>query len=315
MTSLCVAEVVSVSSVEDGAVITGEFAVTDLDNADTHSFTVLDQPTEGSVINNDDGTFSFNPGNDFQDLAEGETREVTFTYAVADDSGADNDTSEAQTVTITVTGTNDQPEAEVVNITAHDGGNAVTADFSVTDDDSSDTHTFTILTQPAEGAVINNDNGTFSFDPGSDFEDLAEGETREVTFSYTVEDSSGAANGTSDAQTVTITVTGSNNQPVAEVVSVSGTEDGDAVTGQFQVADLDLTDSHSFNILTQPVEGSVTNNNDGSFSFNPGNDFQNLSAGETREVTFTYEAVDGSGTDNAASAAYSGQVEHLFCFA
>ncbi len=295
------AEVVSVSATEDGAAVTGNFSATDADTTDTHTFNILTQPTEGTVTNNDDGTFSFNPGSDFQDLAAGETRQVTFTYEAVDDSGTGNNTSEPATVTLTITGTNDKPTAEVVSVSATEDGAAVTGSFSATDADTTDTHTFNILTQPTEGTVTNNDDGTFSFNPGSDFQDLAAGETRQVTFTYEAVDDSGTGNNTSEPATVTLTITGTNDKPTAEVVSVSATEDGAAVTGSFSATDADTTDTHTFNILTQPTEGTVTNNDDGSFSFNPGSDFQDLAAGETRQVTFTYEAVDDSSTGNNTS--------------
>ncbi|WP_345193225.1 Ig-like domain-containing protein [Kistimonas scapharcae] len=296
-----VAQAVNVGATEDGTAISGNFAVTDDNTTDTHTFTILTQPDEGSVTNNNDGTFSFNPGSDFQDLAAGETRQVTFTYEAVDDSGAANATSEAATVTITITGTNDKPTAAVESISATEDGAAVTGNFGATDADTTDTHTFNILTQPDEGSVTNNGDGTFSFNPGSDFQDLAAGETRQVTFTYEAVDDSGTANDTSEPATVTITITGTNDKPTAEVESISATEDGAAVTGNFGATDADTTDTHTFNILTQPDEGSVTNNNDGTFSFNPGSDFQDLAAGETRQVTFTYEAVDDSGTANDTS--------------
>ena len=295
------AEVVSVSATEDGAVVTGNFGATDADTTDTHTFNILTQPTEGTVTNNDDGTFSFNPGSDFQDLAAGETRQVTFTYVAVDDSGEGSATSEPATVTITITGTNDKPTAAVESVSATEDGAAVTGNFGATDADTTDTHTFNIVTQPSEGTVTNNDDGTFSFNPGSDFQDLAAGETRQVTFTYVAVDDSGEGNATSEPATVTITITGTNDKPTAEVVSVSATEDGAAVTGNFSATDADTTDTHTFNIVTQPSEGTVTNNNDGTFSFNPGSDFQDLAAGETRQVTFTYVAVDDSGEGNATS--------------
>ena len=74
------------SVIEDGAAVIGSFVVFDLDVTDTHTFTITNAPTEGSVINNNDQTFTFDPGSDFQDLGEGETREVTFTYIATDDS-------------------------------------------------------------------------------------------------------------------------------------------------------------------------------------------------------------------------------------
>ncbi len=64
--------------------------------------------------------------------------------------------------------------------------------------------TYAILTQPSQGWVTNNGDGTFSFDPGLDFQDLKPGETRRISFSYQVSD------GWSGTETVSasLTVTG-----------------------------------------------------------------------------------------------------------
>ena len=88
---------------------------------------------------------------------------------------------------MTVTGTNDQPTVSNVAINAIEDGSAVTGSFVVGDDDSSDIHTFDITSATSEGSVINNNNGTFTFNPGSDFQDLAIGETRDVSFTYTID--------------------------------------------------------------------------------------------------------------------------------
>ncbi|WP_345195547.1 Ig-like domain-containing protein, partial [Kistimonas scapharcae] len=180
-----------------------------------------------SVVNNQ---LEFDPAGDFDYLAIGESATVTVSYTMRDDSG---ETSTA-TATITVSGTNSQPVAELVRVdTAVEDAGAVSGSFSATDENLSDTHTFNILTQPDEGSVTNNNDGTFSFNPGSDFQDLAAGETRQVTFTYEAVDSSGEGNATSAAATVTVTVTGTNDKPTAAVESVSATEDGAAVTGNF----------------------------------------------------------------------------------
>jgi PKD repeat protein len=93
--------------VEDGAPQTFSFSATDAGPADTLSFTILTSPSEGAVTNNADGTFTFDPGSAFQDLGDGETRDVSFTYQANDDDGA---SSTPATVTITVAGVTDRPQ-------------------------------------------------------------------------------------------------------------------------------------------------------------------------------------------------------------
>lgn len=297
------ANAVAINADEDGATINGSFSETDVDTNDTHIFTITSAPAEGSVVNNNDGTFTFDPGTDFQDLAEGETRDVSFQYTATDDSGAGNATSVAATVTVTVTGTNEQPVAGNVDIDANEDGLTVNGNFSVSDDDAPDDHTFAINSAPAEGSVINNNDGTFSFDPETDFQDLGEGETRDVNFTYTATDDSGAGNATSANATVTVTVTGINDQPVANAVAANATEDAGSSTDNFAVSDVDSNDNHSFSITSTPAEGSVLNNNDGTFSFDPGTDFQDLGVGDSRDVTFSFTATDDSGASNNTSAA------------
>lgn len=75
---------------------------------------------EGYLTFGEDGSYTYNVGEDFQDLAVGETREVTFTYKtvevgppLSEPSDAGPFESETATVTITVTGTNDAPEITV----------------------------------------------------------------------------------------------------------------------------------------------------------------------------------------------------------
>ncbi len=106
-----------------GVGVTGNFVGTDIDQGDLLTFEILTAPMDafgnqyGSVVNHGDGTFTFNPGDEFQFLDEGETRDVTFTYRAIDDSGVgigtapteETDTSETATITITVEGAYDAP--------------------------------------------------------------------------------------------------------------------------------------------------------------------------------------------------------------
>src|SRR6185295_9293362 len=121
-----VASDVAAAATEDGGPITGSYAATDSDASDTLTFAITQQPTEGTVTNNGDGTFSFDPGSGFQDLAAGETRDVTFTYTATDPNGT---SSNVATGTVTVTGVNDVPAASDVTAAATEDGGAVTGSY------------------------------------------------------------------------------------------------------------------------------------------------------------------------------------------
>ncbi|SDG40244.1 cadherin-like domain-containing protein, partial [Roseospirillum parvum] len=194
----------SLTAGEDSAA-EGTLEATDADN-DSLTYSLLDGPAEGSVTINADGSYTFDPGQDFQDLGVGESREVTFTYQVSDGQGG----TDTATATVTVTGSNDGPVAEDASISASEDGDAVTGQLSASDIDG-DSLTFALVDGPAEGAVTVNADGSYSFTPGDDFQDLGVGESREVSFTYEVSDGQGG----SDTATATITVTGSNDGPVA----------------------------------------------------------------------------------------------------
>ena len=281
---------------EDGAAQTFAYSASDADTSDSLSYTIVSQPAEGTVSDNGDGTFAFDPGADFQDLGAGETRQVSFTYQ-ADDGNGGTDTA---TATITIAGSNDGPVASDVAYSgpAEDGA-AQNFAYSASDAETSDTVTYSIVSQPAEGTVADNGDGTFAFDPGADFQDLGTGETRQVSFTYQADD----GNGGTDTATATITIAGSNDGPVASDVAYSGpAEDGAAQTFAYSASDADTSDSLSYTITTQPAEGTVADNGDGTFAFDAGADFQDLGAGETRQVSFTYQADDGNGGTDTATA-------------
>lgn len=107
------------------------------------------------------------------------------------------------------------------------------------------------------------------------------------TFTYTVSDGSETA-----TSTLTIDV---NRAPEALSGTLSATEDGGAIVGQLSAIDFDTGESLTYSVETQPSEGSVTVNADGSYSFNPGSDFQDLAQGTTRDVTFDYRVTDSQG--------------------
>src|SRR5581483_9984092 len=71
------------------------------------------------------------------------------------------------------------------------------------------------------------------------------------------------------------------------------------VTADFDGYDGDTGDTLSYSVVAGPSKGTVTNNNDGTFTFDPDGDFDDLSAGQSETVTFTYKATDSHAADSA----------------
>ena len=279
---------------EDGPAVNVSAAFTDVDAADTHTFAIDTTGTLGLVIDNDDGTFTYNPNGQFESLAVGETATDSFDYAVADEHGI----SSNATVTITITGVNDAPVMVDAGLTANEDGAAVTtivlADDVDSDDDASSL-TYAILSGPSAGSAVSNDDGTFTFDPGSAFQDLAAGEIREVSFTVQATDRHGQI---SNISVVTVTITGVNDAPVTVDAELAANEDGAVVSTGILASDIDSDDDAStltYAILSGPSEGSAVSNDDGTFTFDPGSAFQDLAADETRVVSFTVQATDRHG--------------------
>ncbi len=190
-----------------------------------------------------------------------------------------------------VTQVNDSPQAFDISQAIDEDGPAAIITAAFADPDAGDQHTFNINTTQTLGNVLNNSDGTFTYNPVRAFERLGDGDTATDRFAYTVSD--GLAE--SAPAVVTITISGANDAPVANAVNASAVEDGDAVVVPLNASDVDNGDTLTYAIESQPDEGAVTINNDGTFLFDPGDDFQDLAAGAIREVTFEYTATDSQG--------------------
>ncbi|MCV0393253.1 MAG: tandem-95 repeat protein [Nitrosopumilus sp.] len=207
-----------------------------------------------------------------------------FTYTISD--GIFSDTA---TVTITITPVNDAPVAKNDSDTVSEGGSTVT-DLANNDsdvDDELDLTSINIITQPANGILTVNNDGTVGYaHDGS--------ETVTDSYTYTINDLAGA---TSNTATVTITITPVNDAPVAKNDSDTVSEGGSTVTdlanNDSDVDDeLDLT---SINIITQPANGILTVNNDGTVGYAH-------DGSETVTDSYTYTINDLAGaTSNTAT--------------
>ena len=276
---------------------------------------------------------------DINYLAVGETVTAVFTITVNDANGG----IASQDVTVIITGTNDTPVIEVVKVngaitegsTLSDNGNIKFADLDLTDrpiaSEAVKSITSTITLTAAQKQNIedafnivnvntNANNGTVTWDytiTEDKLDFLATGETVTATFTITVDD----AKGGSVSQDVIITITGSNNAPVIEVVRISGDiKEGIKLSdnGSIKFIDLDLTNTPTASETTKSITSttiltaaqktaienafSITNTagntNNGTVTWNYSiaeNAIEFLSLGETVTATFTITVNDAKG--------------------
>ncbi len=268
------------------AVLQGD---TDVDSSVIDVTSINDSATVGSVTLNPDDTVTYSPNGKFDDLNAGESASDTFEYTISDDQGA---TSTAQ-VTVLITGVT-SVFAAVDDSAATDEDSTTIIDLFFNDTGQPAQLTITSLDLTATvGLVTLNSGGTITYDPNNNFENLAAGDSATDTFSYTILNGVG---GTSTA-TVTISLSGVNDQPVAA--------DDAAATDELDAISIDLlrgdSDPDSTDILSvvgiddSSTIGTVTLASEGTVIYDPDDQFDALQAGQTATDSFGYLISDGNG--------------------
>ncbi|MCM3629584.1 Ig-like domain-containing protein [Paenibacillus glycanilyticus] len=160
--------------------VTGTVTGGDVDGT-TPTYVIVTEPEHGTVVLNPNGTYTYTPDPNYNGPD-------SFTFK-ANDGTAD---SAPAKVDITVTAVNDAPTAS--NDTAVvDSGSSVTDSFIAQDVDG-DSLTFSVVTQPAHGTVVINNDGTYTYTPTAGY-----GSTDSFTFK--------ANDGSLDSNTAEISIT------------------------------------------------------------------------------------------------------------
>jgi VCBS repeat-containing protein len=199
--------------------------------------------TTPATVTEDGNEITFDPGTDFDFLAVGETATALVTYVVQDDATPPGE--DTGTLTITILGTNDAPEitlgvgdSDAKSLTESNVGLTTSGTLTVTDLDVTDEVNASVPTVVASGTapvagrpsnaallammtvspnpVIGSGQTTGTIDwtfdsQGQAFDYLPQGQTLILEYTIRVTDSQGAT----DNHVVTITITGTNDPPVA----------------------------------------------------------------------------------------------------
>jgi len=241
----------------------------------------LTNPTNGTVSQNPDGTFVYTPNANF-------TGTDKFTYRICDNGTPS--LCDTATVTINVVpviaGNNPPVAVDDANVTTRN--TPVSGTVAANDSDVDNTAaqlTYTKVTNPTNGTVVQNADGTYTYTPTTGFV----GSDR---YTYKVCDPSGAC----DTATVVIAILPPANNPPIGINDIAITPQDSPVTGNVLVNDTD-PEGGPLTVTTTPVtpptKGTVTLNPDGTFTYTP-------NPGVTGQDGFCYELKDNAGLKDTA---------------
>ena len=269
----------AVTTDEDAPITTYLLANDDLAGEPDTTITSLSDPSNGIVVINPDGTVTYTPAQNY-------SGSDSFTYTITDDDG-DNSTS---TVTITVNDVNDEPTSTPLEAqTREDGETIAPVDISSNFADVDGTLTYAATGLPV-GLNLDPTTGIIAgaIDANaSDAEDDNSG-SQDYSVTVTATDDDGA----STSQLFTWTV---NNAAPGAVDDEYSTDEDTTLTIPVETGvlgnDVDgAADSDPLTVTanTDPVNGGVSVNEDGSFAYTPNADFNGVD-------TFEYTLSDGNG--------------------
>jgi hypothetical protein len=189
-------------TVNEGSTLNLDLAANDTDadgDLDITSITIVSGPTNGTITVNADGSVDYTHDGS-------ETIADSFIYTIDDLSG---NTSNTGIVSLAINPVNDAPVASNDSLTTNQGEPLTITpltDLLVNDSDAEgNTLSITGFTQPANGTMVNNGNGTWTYTPDPTFFGVD-------TLTFTIDDGNGGTDTATLSLTVNILTDGSSTQ-------------------------------------------------------------------------------------------------------
>ena len=191
--------------------------------------------TEGATLTvNADGSYSLDASAS-DALSKGESFTFTFTCNTRKDHGGTDWSTDSATLTVTVKGVNDGPEAEdddagVIDEDANAQGNVLDNDSDIDRHDTlevtgaldkSGNYSLGTIDLASGAKVIISADGSYTYDPNHAFDGLYSDEHADDSFDYQISD----GNGGYDTATVTVRINGKGQRPAED--PGDGNSDGD----------------------------------------------------------------------------------------
>jgi VCBS repeat-containing protein len=298
----------------------GQLVATDIDTGDKLTYAVTGTTTSASgattgnvptgfVLDANTGKWTIDTSSSvYQKLGVGQSITFDVTFTATDKAGA---VSNPGHLSLTVTGTNDAPVAtNSVQSVAEDAsapGNA--GQLVATDIDTGDKLTYAVTgtTTSASGATTGNvptgfvldaNTGKWTIDTSSSvYQKLGVGQSITFDVAFTATDKAGA----STPGHLTLTVTGTNDAPVAQASTGTGVEDT-TTTGQLQATDVDSNDVLTYTVNDSAKPAGFSVDASGKWTLDASNPaYQHLAAGETTTLTVPFTVTDKSGLSSTSN--------------
>jgi large repetitive protein len=223
--------------------------VTDQDNnLNPTSFVTIDAPTNGTIVMNPNGSYTYTPNLNFNGVD-------SVHYQVCDFLGL----CDTATIIVTVSSVNDAPIASNVPVTTSEESalNSTVVGSSTDVDNNINPNGYTLTDAPTNGTIVMNPNGTFTYTPNSNFNGIDSVHYQVCDLGMPV---------LCSTATLIITVTPVNDLPLANTEGVTILEDALATTINVLTNDDfggDGANNAAITITQAPTNGVVTVDNNG----------------------------------------------------